>query len=165
MTRVLALRNRQTARALHTPLLRRIICHLLQDEFAIAEYELCFHLVDAQEMARINERFLNHPGSTDVITFDHAEQASKSSMHGEIFISVPDTVKHARDFGTTWPSEVARYVIHGLLHLRGYDDLRRDQRREMKREENRLLRAVQSKFAHRKLARKRNAKREPRNNR
>lgn len=164
----LAFRNRQRTRPLNLPLLRRVTRHLLQEEWKVASYELCFHFVEPEEMAKVNWQFLQHEGSTDVITFDHSEfgapgiarpgpsssskpsDAQRSSsanlLHGEIFISVTDAVKQAREFKTTWQSELVRYVIHGLLHLRGYDDLQPALRRVMKREENRLLKAVAKEF-------------------
>jgi probable rRNA maturation factor len=148
--RTLVFRNRQSNRPLNIPLLRRITRHLLGSEFGLSKYELGFHFVAETEMARINEQFLRHEGSTDVITFDHGSSAHQ--LHGEIFISVPDAVKQAREFRTTWQSEVVRYVIHGLLHLRGYDDSQSTERREMKRVENRLLRDMTSKFSLRELA-------------
>lgn len=156
MSRVLLLRNRQRTRALDTRRLRRLVLHLLREEFAAVEYELCFHLVAPEEMARVNWQFLRHEGSTDVITFDHSEPGAPDAglaLHGEVFISVADAVKQARDFGTTWQSELARYVVHALLHLRGYDDLQPAARRVMKREENRLLRKVAAGFSLRSLAR------------
>ena len=68
------------------------------------------------------------------------------TLHGEIFICLDDAVKQAREFQTTWQSELVRYVIHGLLHLHGHDDLRPAARRLMKREENRLLKATAAQF-------------------
>lgn len=141
---VLVLRNRQRTRELNLPLLRQIARHVLVNALNAPDYELGFHFVAAAEMARINEQFLQHQGSTDVITFDHGSVAARP--HGEIFISVPDAVKQARQFETTWQSEIVRYLIHGLLHLHGLDDRHPDQRRQMKREENRLLRSVASAF-------------------
>lgn len=129
--------------------------YLLEKEFSLAEYELGFHFVSADEMARVNKQFLQHDGSTDVITFDYGEENSTSRLHAEIFISVADAVKQARKFDTTWQSEVVRYVIHGLLHLRGYDDLQPASRRKMKREENRLVKVVESKSNVLELARAR----------
>ncbi len=152
----LAFRNRQRTRTLNTLLLRRITRHLLQEEFKVTDCELCFHFVEPEEMAEVNWQFLQHEGSTDVITFDHSESGAPSDarrsssaapLHGEIFISVADAVKQAREFKTTWQSELTRYVIHGLLHLRGYDDLQPAKRRVMKREENRLLKLVTAKFS------------------
>jgi probable rRNA maturation factor len=122
----------------------------------MSAYELGFHFIAGVEMARINEQFLQHEGSTDVLTFDHGSSATH--LHGEIFISVPDALKQARQFKTTWQSEIVRYLIHGLLHLRGLDDLQPEKRREMKREENRLLRFVESRFAVGEIGRRRRLK-------
>ena len=110
---------------------------LLQERLHQENFDLALRLVGATEMARINETFLRHKGSTDVITFDYAE--TPASLHGEIFICLDDARAHARRFRATWQKEVARYVIHGVLHLLGHDDQRPAARRRMKREENRLL--------------------------
>jgi rRNA maturation RNase YbeY len=117
-------------------------------------------------MTRVNETFLHHDGSTDVITFDHrlgvppsggstARNRLKSelqTLHGEIFICVEEAVIQAKRFRTTWQSEIIRYAIHGLLHLKGFDDHRTADRRAMKREENRLLRQLSRRFPISKLA-------------
>jgi len=187
MSRTLGLRNRQWVRAVDTRLLRRIARWALEEQFHAADYELGVHLVTAAEMTRVNESFLDHEGSTDVITFDHREaerQAparrgpsagssragsrrsvpvqgpparshSGGSLHGEIFVCLEDAVTQARLFDTDWQSELARYLLHGLLHLHGFDDLTPHARRRMKREENRLLRLVQRQFPLRRLARPR----------
>ena len=169
MTRALVLRNRQHTRALALPLLRRLTCHLLEHELGVTDYELCFHFVEPEEMARVNQQFLQHEGSTDVITFDYGELEAPISgvpkLHGEIFISVADAVKQAKEFRTTWPAELARYIIHALLHLRGYDDLQPAARKVMKREENRLLKLAAARFPLRELAQTRNLKPETRNHR
>lgn len=102
------------------------------------ELEIGIHLVSAREMATVNWQFLQHEGSTDVITFDHGSTANR--LVGELFISIEDAEQQATEFGTDWNSELARYVIHGLLHLRGYEDLTPGPRRAMKRLEGRLLR-------------------------
>jgi probable rRNA maturation factor len=145
MSRTLAFRNRQRVRRIDTALLRRITLHVLREQFQIADFEVAIHLVAAPEMARVNKAFLNHEGSTDVITFDHSEEACPK-LHGEIFLCLDDAVKQATQFRTSWQSEVVRYVIHGLLHLCGHDDLKPAARRVMKREENRLLREIGTQF-------------------
>lgn len=135
----LSLRNRQRDRSINLPMLRRLIRSLLVDDFKSEEAQLCVHLVGAEEMARVNRQYLNHEGSTDVITFDHSEEGSAEEIHGELFISIADAVKQGREFGVSWQFELARYAIHGLLHLRGHDDIDPADRKTMKREENRLL--------------------------
>ena len=168
--------NRQRARRLNLAFLRRILRHLLaprsrrgeeaellRSETSAASprrlpasaYDLCFHFVTAEEMARVNWQFLQHEGSTDVITFDHSQPTAPAPaprrqppapLSGEAFICVADAVKQAREFKTSWQSEVVRYAIHAVLHLRGYDDLQPAKRRVMKREENRLLRGLAAAF-------------------
>ena len=67
-------------------------------------------------------------------------------MRGELFICLDEAVAQARQFRTTWQREVVRYVIHGLLHLRGYDDLQPACRHHMRLQENRLLRQISRRF-------------------
>jgi rRNA maturation RNase YbeY len=104
--------------------------------------QLGVYFIQAGEMARLNKQFLDHAGSTDVITFNYQEDANAGGWCGEIFVSVDDAVASAPRFRTTWQLELARYLVHGMLHLRGYDDRRPAARREMKREENRVLKAL-----------------------
>ncbi len=154
MSRTLSLQNRQRVRRVDTRLLRQITLRLLDTELSLDSYELAIHLVGTREMAKVNWDFLQHEGSTDVITFDHSESGEGLvGLHGELFICVDDAVKQAQEFRTTWQSELARYVIHGLLHLCGHDDLKPEPRRKMKREENRLVRLVAKEFSLSKLAR------------
>jgi probable rRNA maturation factor len=60
---------------------------------------------------------------------------------------VDEAVLQAKKFGTTWQSEIARYIVHGILHLLGHDDLHAAARRRMKREENRRLAGLSKKFS------------------
>ena len=157
-------RNRQSARAVDLRLLRRIVKALLAELPDIPQADLGIHLVAALEMTRLNETFLQHKGSTDVITFDYASHAPRithhgSFLHGEIFICVDEAIAQARKFRTTWQSELVRYIVHGILHLRGHDDLKSIARREMKRAENKLLGRLAQEFDFRRLDKRRPAPR------
>ncbi|MEP6663542.1 MAG: rRNA maturation RNase YbeY, partial [Verrucomicrobiota bacterium] len=90
---------------------------------------------------QMRDLFQEHPGAT------------RHSLHGEIFISIDDAVKQAREFQTSWQSELVRYIIHGLLHLQGHDDLQPAARGKMKREENRFLKKLTEVFPLKKLRR------------
>ncbi len=68
----LVLRNRQRARRVNLPLLRQIVATLLQHLLPDRLVDLGIHIVDAPEITRLNETFLHHLGTTDVITFDYA---------------------------------------------------------------------------------------------
>ena len=142
--------NRQRAKKIHSRLLKQIVGALLA-ELKISQAELGIALVGAAEMARVNWQFLRHDGSTDVITFDHRDHSAP--LHGELFVCVDDAVRQAKQFKTTWQSEVVRYIVHGVLHLLGHDDLQPAARREMKREENRLVRRLASRFSLAQLSR------------
>jgi probable rRNA maturation factor len=136
--------NRQRTRALDRKFIEQLTASALQ-QAGVASAELGLHFVSAKEMARVHEQFMNIAGSTDVITFDHGSKPPKA-IHGEIFISVADAMAQAKEFETTWQSEVARYVVHGILHLLGYDDLEPAARAKMKREENRLVKILETEF-------------------
>lgn len=151
--RLLRLFNRQKTRPLDKALLRGMAKYLLETLLDEHEYELGVHLIDSAEMTKLNETFLHHTGSTDVITFNHLEDMDDGRLHGEIFISVDDAVAQAGSFGTTWQSEVVRYLVHGLLHLEGHDDLEPGLRRAMKREENKLVKELSQRFALGRLSR------------
>lgn len=101
--------------------------------------DVVVHLISARRSAEMNAQFLQHEGPTDVITFDFGSTANH--LQGEVFICVAEAERQASEFNTTWREELERYVVHGLLHLQGYDDRDPTSRRRMKREENRLVRA------------------------
>lgn len=143
--KLLHLENRQSLRRIALRPLRRAITHLLESLLGLGTYELAIHFVSARRMARINVDFLGHEGSTDVITFEYGAEygpGTGEALRGEIFISPADAVSQAREFGTRWQEEIVRYVVHGVLHLQGYDDLQPAARRIMKRAENRLTKAL-----------------------
>jgi rRNA maturation RNase YbeY len=91
----------------------------------------------------MNEEFLGHEGPTDVLTFDYS---GPGTLHGEIVICTDEAVRQAKQFGTTPQMEIVRYLVHGLLHLRGYDDLTSAKRKKMKTAEDTWVRWVASKF-------------------
>jgi probable rRNA maturation factor len=149
--------NRQRTKKINARLLKQITATLL-DDLKISEAELGIQLVGAKEMALVNWKFLQHEGSTDVITFDHRDFQFPISnfqliIHGELFICVDNAVAQAKEFKTNWQSEVVRYVVHGVLHLLGHDDLKSDLRRKMKRAENQLVRQLEKRFALAQLSR------------
>ena len=138
--------NRQRTRKINARLLRQVTEALL-GELKIENAELGINLVAAREMTLINETFLKHEGSTDVVTFDYADKTEETILAGEIFICVDEAIAQAKKFKTNWQSEIVRYAVHGVLHLTGHDDLKPNLRRRMKREENRLLSRLSKKFS------------------
>lgn len=74
--------------------------------------EITAVLVSDRRIAELHRRFMNIAGATDVITF----------QHGEMFISVETAAANAKRYGTTADSEIRLYIVHGILHLLGFDD-------------------------------------------
>lgn len=131
--------NRQRSRRVDLPGLRRVTEMVLEGDFGLTEGELGVQLIGSRRMAAMNWRWLRHEGSTDILTFDHREGGA-GPLHGELFISVDDAVAQAGEYGTRPGTELFRYVVHGILHLLGYDDTTVGARKLMKREENRVVR-------------------------
>jgi probable rRNA maturation factor len=86
-------------------------------------------VISDRRMAELHRRFLQEPGPTDVITF----------QHGEIFVSTETARRQARAFQTSLEHELRLYIVHGLLHLRGYDDKTPAGAAEMKRLQEKLV--------------------------
>jgi len=117
-------------------LIHKIVKKLTEDlNFKISSMQINF--VNSKEMTRINSKYLNHNYSTDIITFNYS--GTKNELDGEIYISIDDAASNSKRFGVTFIEEVLRIVIHGFLHLLGYDDKDRKDRVTMKRLENRLF--------------------------
>jgi probable rRNA maturation factor len=152
--RTLTLLNRQRTRPVNLRLLRRILeAFLLSPRNAApGAYDLALCLVAAPEMIHLNETHLRHKGSTDVITFDYADPVQPDFLHGEIFVCVDEALIQARRFRTTWQSELVRYAVHGILHLRGYDDQTARARSKMKKLENQSMTILARQFAFSKLS-------------
>jgi probable rRNA maturation factor len=72
-----------------------------------------------KKILEINKKFLNHHYYTDVITFNNSK---KDTIAGDIFISTEQVDRNAKEYLTTNKNETIRVIIHGLLHLIGYDD-------------------------------------------
>jgi len=75
--------------------------------------EIEVSIVSDRAIAEVHRRFMNIAGATDVITFEH----------GEIVISAETGGRYAREYGQRLEEELGLYIIHGILHLNGYDDL------------------------------------------
>ncbi len=98
---------------------------------------LQINFVDVETIQSINRKYLNHNNTTDIITFNYS--GSTNNFDGEIFISYQNGVENANKFNCSLNSEIARLVIHGILHLLGYDDKEKKDKIIMKKLENDLV--------------------------
>jgi probable rRNA maturation factor len=138
--------NHQRTRFIDRKLLCRITRTLLWDILGREKFELAVHVVGKAEIRRLNEKFVCHAGATDVISFDYTEPAEPEVLRGEVFVCLPIALSQAAKYRTTWQEEVVRYVVHGVLHLRGFDDRTANQRRRMRRKEGAVLRRLAAEY-------------------
>ncbi len=89
--------------------------------------------VGGRASARMNRRFLGHEGGTDVISFPLGEGRT---IEGEVYVNLDRARAQARHYGVSFADEVCRLVVHGTLHLFGYDDRTVALERHMKRRED-----------------------------
>ncbi len=139
----LTLKNQQRRFRIDTRFLRSISETILNDHCRVDEYDLGIVLVGEARSREINESHLQHAGATDIITFDYADGGSSmGSIHGELLICPAVAEIEALRFKTSWQSEIVRYIVHGILHLQGFDDLSPEDRKVMKIEENRIYKKL-----------------------
>ena len=84
----------------------------------------------------INQRYLQHDYFTDIITFDYCEG---DRLSGDLFISIDSVRENAREYGTEFKDELNRVIVHGLLHLIGYDDHTAREKEVMRKKEDYYL--------------------------
>ena len=109
---------------------------LLKEELEFSVESLYINFITAEEIYNINKQFLKHDRSTDIITFNYS--GSHFEIDGELFISIDDANISARKYKVSLSKEFTRLIIHGILHLKGYDDINNNDRVKMKRIENNL---------------------------
>jgi len=119
---------------------KRFIHNIVKELKNELEFELSgiqINFVNSAEIMRINKVYLNHNYSTDIITFDYS--GSQKMLDGEIYISIEDAAFNAKKFGVKLKEEIMRLVIHGFLHLLGFNDKSRKDKIVMKEIENKLF--------------------------
>lgn len=82
---------------------------------------------------KVNREYLSHDYFTDIITFDYCEG---SLVNGDLFISLDTVLDNSKDFETGYDNELMRVIIHGVLHLIGFNDKTDTEQEEMTRQEN-----------------------------
>lgn len=93
-------------------------------------------------MAALHEKFLRIEGPTDVLTFEHEHLPDGRCIAGEVVLCVPFAKAQATRCGTTPERELLLYALHGVLHLSGFNDLRKVDHERMHAEEDRILAAI-----------------------
>ena len=98
--------------------------------------EINIIITNDYELNKINKKYLRRNNYTDIITFDYS---TESEINGELFISIERIQENAINYRVSEKNELLRVIIHGLLHLIGYDDNEKKRIRKMKSMENYYL--------------------------
>lgn len=106
--------------------------------------EVNFIFCNDENLLQLNETYLNHNTYTDIITFDYSEhlplykssKKNQNSLTGDIFISIDRVKENAQKFDTLFENELHRVMVHGILHLIGYKDKSKKDKKLMTQKEN-----------------------------
>ena len=96
--------------------------------------ELTINFTDNKLIRKINKKYLSHNYCTDIITFPYNN--SKRNIEGEIFISLDTVKENAKKYGTGYKNEFTRVLVHGCLHLTGYNDKTKKEQELIRYKEN-----------------------------
>jgi probable rRNA maturation factor len=114
--------------------------------FAKQNIEVNVIFVDEKEILRVNKQYLNHHYVTDVISFNNERPPflpkEESWGFGDIFVCYQVARKNAKNFNHTILEEMMMYVTHGALHLSGMDDHDPEDRAEMDRQAEKIIKSV-----------------------
>ncbi len=95
-----------------------------------------FYFCSDDYLLSINKKYLNHDYYTDVITFDYSQD---HLIEGEIFISCERIKENAKSLSVHYVTETCRVIIHGILHMLGYQDHNQTEKEKMRYMEDKLL--------------------------
>ena len=89
--------------------------------------------ISSIEIIELNKKYLNHNYETDILTFNYND---KNIINGDIFICIKQVKTNAIEYNTSFENEVNRVIIHGILHLIGFDDSNKTLTAKMRDEED-----------------------------
>ena len=117
----------------------RAICERILDDGKIQSGKINVVLVNSDTIHQYNKDFLQHNFSTDVISFPTEDRRSEGYLEGEILACTEVAKERAEEFGWTAEEELLLYVVHGMLHLVGFDDASQEQKAIMQEKERAYL--------------------------
>ncbi len=120
----------------------KILNEVIEKEEKISG-DLSYIITNDEYLRKLNVQFLEHDYFTDVITFDYN---NNNLINGEVYISLESVKENALNYNVSLNNEIKRVIIHGVLHLVGYDDKSEMQKAEMRRQEDLWLDLLKRKY-------------------
>ena len=109
------------------------------NSLGVALGELSFIFCSDEYLKKINIKYLNHDFFTDVIAFDYSK---KKLLFGDIYISTERVKENAKTYSSSFNEELFRVIIHGVLHLCGFNDKTEKQKTLIRAKENEFLSSI-----------------------
>ncbi|PSQ64720.1 MAG: rRNA maturation RNase YbeY [Bacteroidetes bacterium QH_1_61_8] len=131
---------------LNEDVLERLVRHVIDAEDGTLVH-VSLVLSDHSTVRRLNREYLDHDYNTDVLSFSlrgQDEDPSTEVVEGEVYVDLDTAADRHEEFDTSFGREAYRYVVHGVLHLLGYDDATEDGQQEMRTREDQYLDTVLS---------------------
>ncbi|MCH8741818.1 rRNA maturation RNase YbeY [Patescibacteria group bacterium] len=152
--------NNLTTTSVNEEFLQKIVRKVLKGEGVKGEMELSIALVESARIRELNKRYLGKDKVTDVLAFGEKYEVGSTEKEkgikspgpfielGEVIICPQQVKKNAKKFGSTFEKELAKILIHGILHLLSYnhEKSRAEAKKMEKKEQNYLSRVLDSKF-------------------
>ena len=117
----------------------RIICERILADGEIRSGKVNVVLVNSETIHQYNKDFLRHDYPTDVISFLMDDLRNKGYLEGEVLACTEMAKERAKEFGWTAKEELLLYIVHGMLHLTGFDDVTPEQQAVMQKKERHYL--------------------------
>jgi len=149
----IAVRDKTKSQILTTHKLKKLtheVVGVVLDITGHRNVELSVVFVDDEEMQELNERHRKKKGSTDVLSFpqhDHQFARIRPELLGDVVISVPKAQQQAKVHGHSVQDEITRLLIHGVLHLIGFDHEEEADARKMRLKEEECLEILQDEYS------------------
>ena len=140
----ITLNNQQKKVLLNLPQVEQIIKAILRHE-GLKTATLSVVFVTDSQIKLLNKKFLGRSYATDVLAFDLRDKETEN-LRGDVIISLDTVLRNSKVFNSSFAQEVVLCVIHGILHLLGFDDHRSVDIKKMRAKEQQLLKIVYQKI-------------------
>ena len=126
----------------------RTVCEQILDDAGIRSGKINVVLVDSDTIQQYNRDFLQHDYPTDTISFPLDDRRSEGYLEGEVLACTEIAKSRAAEFSWTAEEELLLYVVHGMLHLVGFDDATQEQQTVMQEKERSYLAMLEIQVPH-----------------
>lgn len=119
------------------------LAQIVLSKEGISKAEINIILVDDEYIIRLNQEYLNKNRTTDVLSFSLVDEKD-AQLEGEVYANIEQIIRQAVDYRVAFNEELSRIIIHGLLHLIGFNDQADEEKQIMTQKEDQYLAILQN---------------------